>query len=206
MDIGFEEVFWWPGQENKYYYHTQFTPQISMVFLNSEISHGGVQRRFLRDTLEKVRPHQRWVVACYHRPAWPSVRGFETSADRRRFWVPIFDEFMIDLALESHDHAIKRTVPILNAEKHPDGVIYIGDGGLGVPQRNPDPTRWYLQEPGITDATHHVHILEFDGETITGTAYGMGGEIVDHFIITARDPDNGFARKVLQPEEATSED
>lgn len=200
MDFGFEEVFWWPGQANKYYFHTQFTPQISIIFLNSEISHGGVQRRFLRDTLETVRPEQRWVLASYHRPAWPSVRGFETSADRRRFWVPLFDDYKIDLGLESHDHALKRTVPILYGEQHPDGVIYIGDGGLGVPQRNPDPSRWYLQEPGITDSAHHVHVLEFSTAQITGTAYGMGGEILDHFTIPVRDPENDFAR--VQPEPA----
>ncbi|MCC5839410.1 MAG: metallophosphoesterase family protein [Opitutales bacterium] len=180
-DVGFEEVFWWPGQEGRYYYRTRLTPRITILTLNTEISLGGSQRRWLAAELARARPDSRWLVASYHRPAWPSVRGFSDGADKRRFWVPLFEEHRIDLGLESHDHALKRTVPILNNAEHPDGIVYIGDGGLGVPQRNPDTTRWYLQPPGMALSSHHVHVLDFGFEELRGTAYSIGGEILDEF-------------------------
>lgn len=200
-DIGFEEVFWWPGQEQRYTFVTDLSPAVSIITLNSEISHGGSQRRFLQTALETLRPERRWLLTGYHKPAYPSVRGFETGADRRRFWVPLFEANRIDLSLESHDHALKRTVPILEGARHPDGVVYIGDGGLGVPQRVSDPTRWYLQDEGMTMSTHHAHVLEFNEDTLVGTAYTIGGEVVDRFVLARRDPAAGYARIAL-PEPA----
>jgi len=186
LDIGFEEAFWWPGQAGRYYYQTDLGPRVGLLTLNTEISLGGRQRQWLAERLAATRPQRRWVVASYHRPAWPSVRAFSDGASRRQFWVPLFDEHRVDLALESHDHAIKRTVPILNGAAHPEGVTYIGDGGLGVPQRDPDPTRWYLQGQGMTRATHHVHLLEFEADTLRGRAFGPGGELVDEFTLNRR--------------------
>lgn len=180
-DIGFEETFWWPGQENRYYFLTRLSERIQLITLNTEISLGGHQRRWLAQALERARPESRWLLVQYHRPAWPSVRGFATGANRRQFWVPLFEKHRIDLGLESHDHALKRTVPILNNAKHPEGIVYIGDGGAGVPQRNPDPTRWYLQEPGMAASVHHVHMLEFHEDVLRGAAYSLGGEILDEF-------------------------
>jgi acid phosphatase type 7 len=181
-DVNWEEVFWWPGQESNYYYQLALTPRVRFVVLNTEISLGGAQRTWLREALAANRPEARWLVAAYHKPAWPSVRGFQDGADRRRFWVPLFEEHRIDLALESHDHALKRTVPILDHAEHPDGIVYIGDGGLGVPQRNPDPTRWYLQGEGMTRPVHHVHVLTFGPETLQGVAYSLGGDVLDEFV------------------------
>jgi acid phosphatase type 7 len=180
-DIGFEETFWWPGQEGRYYFETAFTPRHRLVVLNSEISLGGTQRAWLAETLARARAESRWLLAAYHKPAWPSVRGFADAAPRRRFWVPLFEQHRIDLALESHDHALKRTVPILAEAEHPEGIVYIGDGGLGVPQRNPDPSRWYLRGDALARAAHHVHILDFTETELHGTAYGLGGEVLDAF-------------------------
>jgi hypothetical protein len=187
MDIGFEEVFYIPEVGGtRYYYTTTLTERITLITLNTEISLGGVQRRFLEEQLRKYRPQSRWLIMMYHKPAWPSVRGFQDGASRRRFWVPLFEQYRVDLALESHDHALKRTVPIMNNQIDPEGVVYIGDGGLGVPQRTPDPTRWYLQHGGMTAATHHVHLLEFHDDKLVGTAFDIGGRVVDQFELTPR--------------------
>ena len=76
----------------------------------------------------------------------------------------MFDQFRLDLVLEADGHVIKRTLPILAGKQNPDGVVYVGEGGLGVKQRDPDPSRWFLQHPGMTSKGHHVYLL-----TITKT-------------------------------------
>jgi len=202
-DIGFEEAFWWPGQAGRYYYRSSLTPRVNLIVLNTEISLGGHQRKWLDQTLAQVRSESRWVVALYHRPSWPSVRGFADGINRRRFWVPLFEKYRIDLALESHDHALKRTVPILNNEMHPEGIVYIGDGGAGVPQRTPDPTRWYLREPGMVMSEHHVHLLEFNQDVLRGTAYSIGGKVLDEFERPLRE-DHAHAVKFTSREVTTS--
>jgi acid phosphatase type 7 len=185
--IGFEEMFAWPGRERDYYYSIQFSPAVALVTLNTEISVAGDQRRWLESELEKLRPANRWLFAQYHRPAYSSVRSLQDGAPRRDNWVPLFERFNVDLVCESHDHALKRTLPIRSHAPDPEnGIVYIGDGGLGVPQRSPDPNRWWLQEPGFATSVHHVHILEFGEETLRVRALGMKGDVLDDFELKPR--------------------
>jgi len=185
--VGFEEMFWWPDMENDYYFVTQITGEIAFVTLNTEISLAGDQRRWLDLRLRELRPDNRWLYVQYHKPSYPSVRGWTDGEDRRHNFVPLFERYDVDIVTESHDHALKRTLPIREGGPHERGITYIGDGGLGVPQRTPDPTRWYLQEPGMTQSVHHVHVLEFTQETLRGRAYGMDGEVLDDFTIAVNE-------------------
>jgi len=186
--IGFEEMFWWPEREHDYHFVTQISGEVAFVTLNTEISLAGDQRTWLDIQLRKLRPENRWLYIQYHKPSYPSVRGWTDGEDRRYYFVPLFEKYDVDIVTESHDHALKRTLPIREGGPHERGITYIGDGGLGVPQRTPDPTRWYLQGPGMTQPVHHVHLLEFTQENLRGRAYGMAGEILDDFTIPVQTP------------------
>ncbi|MEM1209456.1 MAG: metallophosphoesterase [Planctomycetota bacterium] len=74
------------------------------------------------------------LVAAYHVPAYPSVRGFNNHKNRevRRHWSPLFDEHGVALAIEADDHAYKRTLPLRDGRPEPRGTVYIGDGGFGM--------------------------------------------------------------------------
>lgn len=184
--IGFEEMFTWPV-ETDYFYTTQLTDRMTLITLNTEISLAGDQRTWLEQTLPSVREKSRWVIASYHRPAYSSVRNLQDGATRRDNWVPLFEKNNIDLVCESHDHALKRTVPIRShAPDFENGIVYIGDGGLGVPQRQPDTSRWWLQEPGFAKPAHHVHLFEVSDEKFRVRAIGMDGDILDDFTLTPR--------------------
>lgn len=185
--IGFEETFSWPGRTTDYYYTTALSQQVALVTLNTEISLAGDQRVWLEQELEGLRPNNRWLLASYHRPAYSSVRSLQDGAARRDNWVPLFERYNVDLVCESHDHALKRTLPIRSHAPDPEnGIVYIGDGGLGVPQRQPDPSRWWLQEPGFTKAVHHVHMFEIGNESFRVQAIGMEGDTLDDFTLTPR--------------------
>lgn len=185
--IVFEEKFpAFEGAED-YYYETKFSNRLSLVTLNTEISLAGDQSEWLGAALAAARPAHTWIIASYHRPAYSSVRSMQDGASRRQNWVPLFEEHDVDLVLESHDHALKRTVPIRNgAADMENGVTYIGDGGLGVPQRTPDPERWWLAEPGFAKSAHHCHLLRIRADELHVTAYGMEGDVLDDFKLTPR--------------------
>lgn len=188
VQVGFEEMFPWPGMERSYYYTTQLSPALALVTLNTEISMGGDQRDWLRDVLPGLREANRWLMASYHKPAYPSVRNMQDGESRRRNFVPHFEANHVDLVCESHDHALKRTVPIRDGKHDPEnGIIYIGDGGLGVPQRKPDPNRWWFQGgDAFAKSAHHVHLFDVGEGEFRARAFGMGGDVLDDFAIRAK--------------------
>lgn len=185
--IVFEEKFPAPRIDSNYYYETKISNRLSLITLNTEISLAGDQKEWLGKTFGAARPEHVWILASYHSPAYSSVRSMQDGASRRDNWVPLFEQYNVDLVLESHDHALKRTLPIRSGA--PDletGITYIGDGGLGVPQRNPDPNRWWLASPGFAKSAHHCHLLRFHEDKLHVTAYGMEGDVLDDFTLNAR--------------------
>lgn len=158
----FNEVFAWPGGKQNNYYTSKLGSTACLVVLNTETVTAGNQQGFLEATLRANRT-RRWQLATYHRPAFPAVK---TPSHALQNWVPLFDRYRLDLVMEADGHVIKRTRPILDGKPHPEGVVYIGEGGLGVKQRNPDPGRWYLQHPGMTSQGHHVHLITITKQSL----------------------------------------
>lgn len=188
LDVGFEEKFWWPGRSQDYYYVSHLNEDNALIALNTEISRGGDQREWLEEQLQTLRPEKRWLWAAYHRPSFPSVRNWSSGEGMRRAWVPLFEEYGLDLSAAGHDHALKRTPPIRSEEivDADEGIVYIGDGGLGVSQRDPDPSRWYLQDPGMTQSVHHVHMMSFNSDSLRVQVFSMNGDVLDDFALQPR--------------------
>ncbi len=153
--------------------------------LNTNASKAGDQREWLAAELIRQRQVPGKLIAVqYHVPAYPSVKPLENGAQQRQHWVPLFEEHQVDLVCEADDHMLKRTVPIYKDKHDPArGIIYIGDGGAGVPQRVPDLTRWYLKSPGFAKPAHHVHIIDFGPEGLRVTAVGLEKQVLDQFVV-----------------------
>lgn len=179
----FNEVFCWPGGDKNNYYTSKLGSLASLVILNTETVAAGDQRKFLEATLQANRASQ-WQMATYHRPAFPAVKS---PSHALQHWVPLFDRFKLDLALEADGHVIKRTLPILAGKHDEDGVVYIGEGGLGVKQRNPNPGRWFLQHPGMTSKGHHVHLITITKERLLSQVLtARDGKVIDTWMRTPR--------------------
>ena len=157
------EIFDAPGGAQRDYYTTQLGSAVRLLTLDSNIAAGGDQLEWLRNELSGVGAETRWLVTNYHRPLYPAVKSPGAALP---FWPPLFDQYGVDLALESDGHCIKRTCPIRDNQPHPEGVVYVGEGGLGVPQRVPRTDPWYLAEGGLAQAGHHVVRLDFGREEL----------------------------------------
>lgn len=188
----FEETFGFPSGDNNYF-AINVGPQVRLVTLNTEISAGGEQKKWLESELETARKKDRFVVVQYHRPAYPAVKR---PSSAKQHWVPLFEKYDVDLVCEADGHNIKRTVPIRGDKQDPTGIVYIGEGGLGVPQRVPKKDRWFLRSPGLADQGHHVHVLTFGSQLLSGKAIGLGGKERDSFQLLVR-------RSVLRREAST---
>jgi len=191
-EIGFTENFRLgtvtERNSDGYYYKTQFTDSIALITLNTETSMAGYQYKWLKKELEKSRAANKWLLVQYHKPAYPAVKPFdrEDFARVRKYWVPLFEQFGIDLALESDGHSLKKTVPILKNKPNPKGIIYIGEGGLGVPQRTPDSKRWYFKNGGHASSNHHVWMLKFKNNVLKTSAIGIDNNVVLDFEIKSK--------------------
>ena len=173
----FNEVFGFPDTDLNYY-SINIGPQVRFVTLNSETSTAGDQAKWHDAELKQSRPNNRWLLAQYHRPAFPAVKSRSSVLQS---WVPLFEKYNVDLVCEADGHNIKRTVPIRDGKQDETGIVYIGEGGLGVPQRTPKTDRWYLQSPGIADKGDHVFVLTFGKETISGECVLVDGTVRDSF-------------------------
>jgi hypothetical protein len=77
-------------------------------------------------------------------------------------------------------------VPIRDGRHDPAGVVYIGEGGLGVPQRKPKENLWFVKPSGKVGHGHHVQRLTFERDGLTIEVLQPGGKLFDKHTIPAR--------------------
>lgn len=171
----YNAMFGLPGGRKLDRWVTEIGSQVAIVTLDTNTAHGGEQRAWLDRTLDDLTDERKWILPSYHRPAYPAVKR---PGDARQHWVPLFEKYNVDLVLESDGHVLKRTVPIRDGEQAEDGIVYVGEGGLGVKQRSPR-DRWYLQEPGMATATHHIQVLSFGPDQLRYRAVVLDGSTAD---------------------------
>lgn len=133
-------------------------------------SHTGEQRDWLEQTLAEFQ-NSPWIMGHYH------INAFATSPhywEKPRYgrplmhdhWIPLFEEYGVDLIHEGHGHRMKRTHPIRDMEINEDGVVYIGEGGWGTHMGEPE-DMWFVDDKG---SDHHFWklTLEEGWETLKG--------------------------------------
>ena len=148
-----------PKGKGRFYFHSRLGA-IDLLILNSQTSVEGDQKRWLEGKLRDLDDDERFLLAGYHRPAWPAQKSpGDTTA-----WIKYFERYDLDLALESDGHTLKQTCPIRDDRCQDGGVIYVGEGGLGVSQRSAERRHaWYFDDGGYAKSAHHVQSIEIRG-------------------------------------------
>ena len=170
-------------EETERWHTTMLGKDVALVTLDTNSPGGGPQAEWLESELKRLRAEVRWLIVQYHRPMYPAVKG---PAPHAPIFCPLFDQFNVDLALESDGHCMKRTVPIRAGKKDPTGIVYVGEGGLGVGQRKTDNDRWYIKDGGKAGSAHHVMRLDFQPESLRVRFVLMDGSAWDDHTIKAR--------------------
>lgn len=171
-----------PG--NRSYRTIDFGNYLTLFILDSSHTapiHGN-QTAWLSESL-KERKERKWKFALYHVPAYPSVRAYSgiRSAKIRKYWVPLFEKHHLEAAFENHDHAYKRSHPILNGAVNPRGVLYLGDGSWGVekPRTPRSPAQsWYIAK---SKAVRQVLLVTIKKDGVIYESIDSTGQRVDTF-------------------------
>ncbi len=157
--------------EPRNYYVLEFGPDLVLLTLDTDhITEITQQTEWLDKTLDTFRD-KTWKLVQYHVAAWPSVRDFDGSIPTkiREHWIPVLEKHHVDLVIEAHDHAYKKTVPIRNNQRDDEhGIVYLGDGGWGAPVRDTKGAAdyWWLEEALKIDHFWKI-TLSKDGSTLT---------------------------------------
>jgi len=137
-----------PGEEGCYV--LQYGPDLTLIGLNSghSIDNEGHHTEWLEQTLQQYQSSE-WIIPFHHVGPYPCYRSVNDtySTKVRTNWVPLYEQYGVDLVISGHDHAYKRTYPIRNNQiDYENGIVYIGDGGSVSGLREPYLDRWYIFE------------------------------------------------------------
>lgn len=176
----FFHVFPTPGKQG--YQAIDFGSYLSIFLLDSghAFSVEGAQKKWLETALEK-RQKIPYLFALYHVGAYPSYRPFASARAKaiRQHFVPLFEKGHLTAAFEGHDHTLKRTHPLKGNKKDPNGVVYLGDGSLGITQpRTPKRVEdlWYL---AFAKASQALWVITLTEDEASFVALTVNGEIID---------------------------
>ncbi len=161
----FNDIFFMEEAGYEDVYYVSYFSDIAIINLNTNIPHLGKQRKWLKQTLQELSAKNYWMIPNYHRPAFPAVKK---AGKARRFWVPLFEKYQVDFVFESDGHVLKRTAPIYKESvNHEKGIVYLGEGGMGVSQRDPKRgDKWYFRAPGYAYSMHHLFMLKRSGNKL----------------------------------------
>lgn len=168
------------------WYSLNWGPDLHIIVLNSETSVSGDQLDWLKSDLIAHEDY-RWKVAIFHKPAF-SGGIHESTLSIQRYWVPLFDNYHVDLVISGHDHDYERTYPInyTISENTPmqspeNGTIYIVSGGWGAPLRPGSPDWWSAYGP---EREYHFVVVDiFENGTLHMQAVDANGETFDEYSI-----------------------
>jgi hypothetical protein len=156
------------GMPSRWYRAT--VGSVEVLVLDANRPADTAQREWLQTTL--ARSTARWTVAVFHQPAY-SCSLHDTTPAVVANWVPLFEQYGVDLVLSGHDHNYQRFAP-----RH--GVTYVVTGAGGAPLYAVDACTH--GEPPLVRADDDVHgfvAIEGDGTRLRIRAVSDRGQVLD---------------------------
>jgi len=118
---------------NEQWYSLDWGPDIHIIILNSEQSTNIEQTTWLADDLS-AHKDTLWKIVMFHRNVVPS-NLYAPDWGALNYWVPLFDQYHVDIVFQGHCHYYTRSKPLLDAttpvEGYDNGTIYVITAGWG---------------------------------------------------------------------------
>ncbi len=170
---------WLPGNGQWY---AETIGRVRFVFLESNVE-SPVQDEFLRAELASpASQNAEFRVAVFHHPPYTNLwdqLGYDGEPHERDIWVPILEQYGVDLVISGHAHCYERGVQ--------NGVTYTVVGGAGgLLDTVPILPGWPFISVAL--AVHHFAILDVSPGRLVWTAYDLSGAEIDGFELPAPSP------------------
>jgi 3',5'-cyclic AMP phosphodiesterase CpdA len=139
------------------------------------------QAKWLEQVLEK--DPQAWTIAAIHQPIYSTGRR---GRDQRRqnLFVPIFDQFSVDLVLQGHEHNYARTKPLVNGQiaandEKNRGTVYVTS--VCGPKTYSINSRYEKLMETTGTGIQLFHVIRVDRNTLTCEGFDATGNLYDRF-------------------------
>jgi len=150
---------------------------VHFVFLNTE-SKVKKQTEWLRADLAST--NQPWIIVALHQGPY----GGKQKNSIVENWVPLFDEFGVDLVLQGHNHEYSRSYPLKGNQivEEGEGTVYVVTNASGSKLNKKKNDLFY----------HRVHLqngkpmfagIRIQENTLSYEAYDIEGKSIDAFMI-----------------------
>lgn len=153
------------GAVDRYYSFREGPAEFFMLDSNRAGDAG--QQAWLSEQLQASRAPVR--IAVFHHPPF-TVSLHPGDAEVQQHWVPLFEEYGVDLVLSGHSHAYEHAVA--------GGIHYVITGGGGAPLYPCVDDQPWLRTCLVR---HHFLLLEVTDSLVAVTALGSQGETLDRF-------------------------
>ncbi len=178
-DHYFIDQFALPSPER--WYSLDWGSLAHIIVLDTETTMSGTQQAWLQNDLA-THASIPWKIAVFHQPPFSSgTHGSNTNV--RTYWVPLFDQYHVQIVFSGHDHDYERSLPINYTESqtspqpfYQNGTMYIVTGGWGAPLY-PVGTNWWT---AYSQSTHHFVLADiYANGTLNLQAKNASGNTFD---------------------------
>jgi 3',5'-cyclic AMP phosphodiesterase CpdA len=166
---GLEETSYWLDYQG-----------VKLIVLN-----GNEKKSEQRDWLEKIlkENNSRWTVAAIHQPIY-STGSERDNPELQELFLPLFDEYGVDLVLQGHDHTYGRTFPLKAgkiATAGDKGTVYVvSSSGAKFYKQNP----LYLGLMAKTALnTQLFQVINVQENSLHFKAVTVNGDVIDEFTV-----------------------
>ena len=140
---------------------------------------GGEQTRWLEDTLKAARADDGidWIVVQMHQDALSSsTHGNGCDKGLREAWLPLFEQYGVDLVLCGHDHDYERSWPVRGCNHDVGRDVATGNK---VDTLQPRPVTTSEPEHGFDATLGTIHLILGGGGTSSPLdAYGPQAKVI----------------------------
>jgi hypothetical protein len=169
---------------NERWYTLKLAPYFKFFGLNSETYTGPAsdQHQWLEKELKETGDGV-WKFSASHKPSFGEGYGGEGSSSK---FLPLFDEYHMDIALEGDYHMYARSQP-LNTTSSPGeyvpykkGTVHVLAAGGGAPLYSAKPAWWHASGP---ISKYSYTIFNVSKSSLKMKAYDTKGDVLDRMEI-----------------------
>ena len=156
---------------------------VLFLFINSNWTSANDHYNFVKQAVEE-NSDVKWRVAVMHHDLYGGHHEGREDENRllRLMFVPIFDEFCVDIVLTGHSHVYSRTHVMYGGKVSEDirgqghvtdaaGTVYITSGSTARPRGNVSAGSDALAYDFISEYDYIYNIMDFSYDTITINSY-----------------------------------
>lgn len=180
-DGGVKDAYYWLGYGPALFWSLDAWPADGYCTTCDNLKDSSAQYRWFEETLQKSEDDPRqWKIVSMHSP--PYSPGDCNQADAQKYFVPLFEQYGVDIVLTGHEHYYSRTPIDKNITGNTIPYLVLGGGGAGLSKiSHPDPDKF------VAKKEHHFAYFQIDHDQLHVQVINDSGDQIDEFYVD-RDP------------------